>query len=64
MQDIAEEFETAKALVAECPQAPTTSYLQRKMRVGYSKAAQLVEMLIEEKVLERDEREPWMLRVI
>ena len=64
MRDIIEDFEAAKELVTECPKPPTISYLQRKMRIGYNRAARLVEILIEENVLARDENEPWKLRVI
>jgi len=65
MSDIIEDFETAKKLVSELDGMNTTiSHLQRKMRIGYNRAARLVELMIDEKVLKRDEKEPWRLVVI
>lgn len=65
MSDIVEDFETAKNLVCEFKGTTVSiSYLQRKMLIGYNRAARLVDIMIEEKVLKRDENEPWKLVVI
>ena len=63
MADIIQEFVEAKKIVLAMEGPPTISAIQRGMRVGYNKAARLVEIMIDEGVLERDPKEPWMLRV-
>lgn len=64
MGDIEVQFEQAKTIVRTAPCSPSISYLQRQMRIGYNRAARLMDILVEENVVERDAKEPWKLRVI
>ena len=51
MEDIDDEmYEAARAVVIEAGKA-STSYLQRKLRVGYARAARLIDLLEERGVI-------------
>lgn len=64
MADIQDQVKQATEIVRLAKFDPSISYLQRQMRIGFNAASNIMDILVEERVLARDAQQPWKFRVI